>query len=433
MTTPLTRDLHSLATMPELVALSPADRDRARELSQALRPSRRTPAYLNALVVFGLATWLQKRAPELAVNAERCASGQQWYAEILNAPCNVQVGEFQVCLLPTLSWSDPEVTLPRAVLDLPEFNAHFYIVVGLDEDLEAAAVLGFLRRDRLAALQTDLEPQLDWTYALPLTAFNPNIDELLLDLQCLEPAALPLPTLESAPNLSPELCAGLCERLPSAGDRPLWELLTWPQGAALLRQPRLLPWLQRAAARDRQTASRHLGDLVNLVSQQAVNLGNWVQERAAELTSDRNWQLIADSGLRRVGTQTPGVTLASLLDEIQRNTDTQIPARAGRGYLDLELGGGARVYAVAWSLSYEDSWMLLLILGAIPGQPTPHGLQWRIIDETGILVEETLRSQGSNDYLFAQAIGAYDEKFLVAVSDAQGRTETLPPFEFSLG
>jgi len=433
MTAEFTRDLETSPAHPDAVALLPEERDRARNLTQALRSHCQTQAYLNALALFGFATWLRKRAPELRFDADRCAAEQGLLAEILNASCNVRVGNFSVCLLPTLAWSDSEVTLPRAVVDLPEFNAHFYVVVGLEEDLQVASALGFLRRDRLAALQADLEPQLDWTYALPIEAFNPDLDELLLDLQCLDPATLPLPAPEATPVLSPALCAGLRDRLPRAGDRPLWEVLSWQQGAALLRQPCLLQWLQRSAIGDRTNLARHLQDLICLVSQPAVNLSLWLHESAEELAAGLEWQLVIDSGLRRVGTQTPGVILASLLDEIQRNTETQIPARAGRGYLDLELGGGARVYAVAWSLSYEDSWMLLLILGAIPGRPTPHGLSWRIADETDILIEETLLPQRANDYLFAQVVGAYNEKFLVTISDARGTTETLPPFEFCLG
>ncbi|NJL01456.1 MAG: DUF1822 family protein [Spirulinaceae cyanobacterium RM2_2_10] len=432
MTTQWTQDLQPLAAAPEIVPLGPTEREQAATISQVLRPSRRTQAYLNVLALFGFAAWLQQRAPELALQIESCTNAQRLRAELLDATCNVQVGGFQVCLLPTLSWSDAEVALPRAVVDLPEFNAHFYILVGIDEDLHAAAVIGALRRDRLTTLQADLDPQIDWTYALPRNQFNANTDELLLDLQCLEPVALPLPAAEPIPDLSPQQRDSLTEHLLNLGDRPLWEVLTWPQSATLLRQPRLLEWLQRTATGDRQSLNRHLTDLLQLISQPAVNVGLWLHERAEELTTGFQWQLVAEPALRRVGTQTPGVTLASLLNEIERNTGTPVPARAGRGYLDLEIGGGVRVYAVAWSLSYEDNWILLLILGAIPGHPTPHGLQWRIADETDTLIEETLLPQRTNDYLFAQVIGSYAEKFLVTVTDASGATETLPPFEFCL-
>ncbi len=439
MTTDLTdltdsiADLQTFAARSETLPLLPTDCDRARDLSQALRPQRQTQAYLNALALFGFATWLQKRAPEIAINADRCAREQCLVAEILNAACPVQVGAFRVCLVPTLAWSDIEVTLPRAVVEVPEFNAHFYVLVGIEEDLQVTAVLGFLRRDHLTALAADLEPQTDWTYALPRNAFNPDSDELLLDLQCLAPTAVPLPSPEPAAPLAAEVWAALGERLPATGDRPLWEVLTWAEGVALLRQPRLLQWLQRTAAAADPTRHHHLQDLLCLLSQPAVNLGLWLQERAAELVQDSAWQLVTESGFRRVATQTPSATLASLLGEIQHQTGTPIPARAGRGYLDLDLGGGARVYAVAWSLSYEDNWMLLLILGAIPGKPTPYGLRWRIADETGLLVEEALLPQRANNYLFAQVVGAYEEKFLVTLTDAHGATTTLPPFEFYLG
>jgi hypothetical protein len=121
------------------------------------------------------------------------------------------------------------------VLDLPEFTAHFYVVIGIEEDLEIAAIRGFLRYDQLVNYQSELQPEVDWNYHLPLAWFNREPNELLLYLQCLAPTAIPLPEIPTHRQASlRRMQTPLLNLLPQLHSRPLWQVLTWEQATAVL-------------------------------------------------------------------------------------------------------------------------------------------------------------------------------------------------------
>ena len=161
----------------------------------------------------------------------------------IEAACNLKVGKFKVCLVAIGTATDEVVALPRAVIDLPEFTAHFYVVVEIIEELEQATIHSFLRYDQLLKRQrsVNLIPEPDWTYNLPLAWFETNVDDLLLYLRCLEPHAIPLPKTSSLPvsNSRREAVEVLLSQTDSL-DGELWQVLTWEQGAIMLTTPDLL-------------------------------------------------------------------------------------------------------------------------------------------------------------------------------------------------
>jgi hypothetical protein len=117
-----------------------------------------------------------------------------------------------------------------------------------------------------------------------------------------------------------------------------------------------------------------------------------------------------------------------------RQTEVEIPLEARGAYRDLRLAGmPLRLYAVTWPLlsSSIPEWTLLLVLGATPGTYLPTGVQLRVSDQTGILVERVLDAQPRHAYFFTRVVGTWDEKFIVTVSLPTGIEQTLPPFSFN--
>jgi hypothetical protein len=111
----------------------------------------------------------------------------------------LQVGKFKLCLLTNNSLSDDEIVVPRAVVDLPEYIAHFYVLIEVLEEQETAIVSGFLSYQQLMEKQTaaNLQPETDWTYQIPVSWFAQAPDYLLLNLRCLEPNAITLPVTKN--------------------------------------------------------------------------------------------------------------------------------------------------------------------------------------------------------------------------------------------
>jgi hypothetical protein len=445
--TDLTDDWVEFEKLTETIPLEAEQLDQALELSDQIgNEARKWQVYFQVLALLSFEEWLQQREPEICVNRERSSVLQPEYANALDAVCNLNIGEFRVCLIPTISFSDEEVTVPRAVIDLPEFTAHFYVVIGIEEELEVAAIRGFLRHDQLVNYQPQLQAEADWTYQLPLAWFNREPDELLLYLQCLDPTAIPLPEIPTNRQATlARMQAALLTLLPQLRNRPLWQVLTWEQGAAVLTTPDLLNWLYQSLTENAADFTNHLSDLLQILTQQAVNVRRWLRNQMDEVMQELSWEVLpAPSPLRgtepirelpapfplRRTEQNPARDLDEIFTEISRTHELEIPASAGRAYRDLTLGSQLRLYAVTWSLPDDDGWTLLLILKAISGNEPLYEMTLRVSDQTDVLVEESLQDDSNHDYVFTQVAGSYEDKFLATITKASGEVQTLPPFEF---
>ncbi|MDJ1181346.1 DUF1822 family protein [Roseofilum sp. BLCC_M91] len=431
--------------------LSPLDfSDRSVELSPSLEPFVLTETddeaakpfadnwsnYTQALAILGFYGWLGDREPTLALDPDPLRVLNRLYSQHLNAIFHLPVNGFKVCLLPTISWSEEEVAVPRVAVELAEFTDQLYIIVSLDEDLEAIAIRGFLNFPQLTARTAQIHPSPDWNYYLPIAQFHPNLDDLLLTLQCLSPAAIK--TLETPldPSTLHSYKPHLQEHLPQIKHRPLWQILTWEESIALWLYPELLQWLEPKPEEQPETLNKYLGDLLTLLIQPAIDVTKWLQNEVEDLQNqghEGGWQLIPATAFRRHLPLSPATDLSTLLTQIYQETGVSVPSDAGRAYQDLNLGLGVRLYAITWCLSYEDSWTLLLILGSSSRQPLNSDLGWRISDQTGILVEEKVNLDHPSTYLFTQVIGTYDEKFVVTLFSSLGTAISLPPFAFPWG
>ncbi|BAZ02079.1 hypothetical protein NIES37_60870 [Tolypothrix tenuis PCC 7101] len=407
-----TDDYFEFSQFSEIITLESEYLTEAIKFSQnSLNKSRQWQIYLQYLAFFACHAWLEQREPTLAISKAELLAWQSQYSNVIDTAFNISIGKFKVCLIPTITFSAEEVIIPRALVDLPEFNAHFYVVISLAEELELASIRGFLRYDQLIKYQPELQPELDWNYCLPLTCFNSEVNELLLYLQCLSPTAITLPEIPSErQNLVTTIQPELLNLLPQLHKSPLWLVLTWEQGVAILTTP----------------------DLLQILTQPTVNVRSWLHHQLHEVIPEFSWQVLAPlSPLLRIK-QTPEQELENILTNIQHTYKIDIPKLAGRAYQEIKLENPLRLYAVTWSLPDENpGWNLLLILKNMASNSSSSGFTLRVSDKTEILVEEELQTNHQQEYIFTLIEGSYDDQFLVNITSTNGQTQTLPPLEFT--
>jgi hypothetical protein len=428
------------------IILSDDDIDRAAEISDRI-PNRlkQWQVYLNCLALSAFEKWLDERAESLKINPDKCTILQPALANFINGVANLQVGEFKVCLIATGSLSDEMVSLPRVIMDLPEFIPHFYVLVEVLEERQSANVYAFLSYQELLERQNLTSLQSDGNYQLPISCFDNNPDRLLLYLRCLEVSAISLPAIP--PNRAEILARvqnQLLKLLPELqlSERELSDILTWEQATAVFTNPELLNWVytlqQDLQQQNHPPANTFLRDLIQLITQPAVNAGRWLGNELDELAQGLSWVLLPSfvpaSGMRPM--RSPEEEFEVIATQL-RQRGLEIPIQARGAYQDILLAGiPLRMYAVTWYLvgeSEQREWSLLLILGAPALSSLPADIKLRVSDQTGILDELGLNAESEDAYIFTRVVGNWDEKFLVSVSLMDGVEVTLPPFAFDLG
>ena len=426
----------------EAIALSPAAINEAVKLSAQLpNAQRQWQTYLNALALFGFQEWLAERDSLIKINPEKSSLFKPAIANVIEPVIDLKINNFKLCLITTGSLTDEEVTIPRAIVDLPEFVPHFYVLMEVQEEEEIAVMRGFIAYNQLVELRktVNLKADEDWTYQLPLTWFDGNCNRLLLNLRCLSPTAIPLPTVPNNRLMQLAKMRGQLARLLPKLQSPesqLWQVLTWEEGAVVLTSPELLNWIYQLQRKDGENydinLTKYLSDLLQLITAKAINVGRWLWNELDELAREFSWQLLPNL--------TPVSALRSPTEEFEviirelHNNNVDIPLEARGAYRNLNLAGiSLRLYALTWALvSVEISeWTLLLVVGSPSGIPMPSGLKLRVSDQTGILVEEGLEVDDNSSYFFTSVVGNWDEKFLATVSLGSVIEETLPPFSFN--
>ena len=210
---------------------------------------------------------------------------------------NLIVGKYKICLLTNGVAIDELITVDRAIIDLPEYAAHFYVLINVVEEQQEVCIDRWIgHQEILARKQTaNLTAEADWTYELPLAWFNPETDDLLLQLRCLEPSAIVLPATETASNIQSQL-ESLIPQLQSGN--ALHQILTWEQGAAILSNPDLVRWLYELQT-NRLSLSNAIASLRNRLSttitevtQRAINVKAWLSDELDELAQNLSWTLL---------------------------------------------------------------------------------------------------------------------------------------------
>lgn len=427
----------------EAIDLAPAVIDRAVTLSSNIpNEERQWQTYINGLALGCFEEWLASRASGLTFNQNHCSILQPAVANAIDAVCNLDVNGFKICLIAIGGFMDEEVTLPRAVVDLPEYTPHFYVLVQVQEELETANIQGFLSYEQLVNQHAtiNVHAEEDWTYQLPFSWFDTDSNQLLLNLRCLEPTAISLPEVQKDRSMQLTQMRSELEALLPQLQSPqcqLWQVLTWEQGAVVLSNPELLNWvyqLQRQSEQPKPLASvrKHLADTLQLLTQPTLNAGRWLLGELDELAQELSWVLLPNLA-PATAMRSPAEEFVAIVTQLKQ-TDIAIPPEARGAYRDLRLAGmPLRLYAVTWPLLSDSTpeWTLLLVLGATPGSNLPPGLQLRVSDQTDILVERVLDAQQRNSYFYTRIVGTWEEKFIVTVSLPSGIEQTLPPFSFN--
>lgn len=231
------RDL--IEIYPETIELEPEEFSRAKQLSDRVQGEpRQWQLYLTHLAVLALAKWLKVRARGKPMNLEAPTSLQPDWAQLIDAATPLQVGDFRLCALVTESWLDDLISLPKAALELPEFAAHFYIAIAIEEEDATARLLGYWRRDRLWDYCKMQPPNSAWHYDLPLAGFDPQIDRLLYDCRYLDPQAFPLPAALPIPDWTRSQLTQFLRVLHSEEPED-WQQMSWERGQMALRYPEL--------------------------------------------------------------------------------------------------------------------------------------------------------------------------------------------------
>ena len=277
---------------------------------------------------------------------------------------------------------------------------------------------------------------LDWNYAIPSGLFTAKMEKLLVNLQCLEPDAVTLPNIASdRENKLIESQTILQQILPEIKTQPLWKKLTWERAVITVTNPDLRHWLYQSLINNNPNLNLHLKDLFELLTQKAINLGEWIQHQVNEIEEELTWQMLSSPAMspsfRDINIDNPAAILNNILTQISEVTDINIPSNAGRAYQEFSLTIPLRLYAVTWLVSEtEKTWSLLLILGGTPNSIPPYGVKLRISDRYSILQEQELTSDLGVAYLCTKLQATASEKLLVTITPPDGSTEIARLFEF---
>ena len=425
------------------IELSPSQIDRAIELSDRLEnPERQWRTYLNCLALFGFETWLESRDDALAIDIDNCSVMQPSYANYIDGVFNLNVGDYKICLLTNGVAIDEFVAIDRALLDLPEYAAHFYLLVDVIEEQAEVKLNSFIAYDEIVRYRqtTNLVADADWTYELPGSWFEQPPDSLLLYLRCMQPQ-IQLPAVAATENISAQLEPQLETLLPQLRSPvPLHQVLTWSQAAPILSNPNLLKWLYHLQS-DRPTVADSLTALRSALAQTAINVKAWLSNELDELARNLAWTLLpppvfAVKGLRDlsvVNRTSPTEEFAAIVTQLRRSGE-DIPPEARGACQDFTLGDRQlRLFAVIWRVVERNipEWSLLLVLGGQPNSYLPQGLQLELKESETLLDTKTVDRDTADSYLYTQVIGELNEQFTVRITLADGTAFIFPDFVFN--
>ena len=427
------------------IELSSAQIDRAVELSdRIINPDRQWRTYLNSLALFGFEPWIEERDNSLTLNSADCSVKYPSYASYIDGVFNLTVGKYKICLLTNGVAIDEFISIDRALIELPEYIAHFYVLVNVVEEYAEVNVDRFIRYDEIVRRKqaANLSADADWIYEIPLAWFNCEPDDLLLYLRCLEPYAIELPAIATNSNIQSEL-EPLLPRLRSG--EALHRVLTWSQAAPILSDRSLLDWLYELQT-TKPSITNSLADLrdrlsarVSEITQRAINVKAWLSDELDELARELSWTLLsipAASSFRDLEVNdraSPDEELAAIITKL-KTSEENIPETVCGVCKDFDLASHAlRLFAVTWDVAEiedEPEWILLLVLGAQPDNYLPQGLKLEVTANNVVIDEKIVAEDADDLYLYAPIDGELDDQITVSIILANGTSFTFPNLVF---
>jgi hypothetical protein len=421
----------------EAITLTSISIQQAIQLSSKIpNQKRQWQAYFNILALFAFTEWVTERIPEISIVQENSSILQPEYANFIEGVCNLQIGEFKICLLTIGSLTDDEIYLPRPALEIPEFTAHFYVLMEVSEEINTATIIGFISYDQLIERfrKTNLLADSDWTYPIPLSWFNDRTEDLLLYLRCLDSKAIVLPDIPVRyPESLSAIQAQLSPILPAlkSGEQEIWQLINWQQAIEILTNPPLLNWLHQELISVNQAPS---------LTQKILNVSLWLRDELDDLARELSWVLLPAFNSERLSLasattmRSPIEELEAIVTQLERRGTAISPTARGACKTFNLASIPLRLYALSWPLLSTENipeWKLLLILGGLPtGNRPPNGVKIQVSDNDRLLVEQELNQNTIEPYLYTLVAGTWDEQFTVTITLNNCVTLTLPPFAF---
>jgi hypothetical protein len=203
------------ALREEQIELSEDQIEQAVHLSESITdPSQQWQLYIHALALVGFKQWLSEWAPDLEIDESHYSLFQP---DQLVAVCNFSVAKFNICLIAIPIALESTVDLPKAIVDRHQFAPHFYTLIEVQEEQMQVKVRGYLRQDKLFEQQRShpLKSISEDRYAVPITWFNPDSTDLLLELRCLKP--YPITSLSPSPIINVSHWAAWLDLATAAG------------------------------------------------------------------------------------------------------------------------------------------------------------------------------------------------------------------------
>jgi hypothetical protein len=261
--------------LPEVIWLESDHFAQATELSHDFADEAlQWQSYVNALAWLGFNQWLSEKMPEQVSILDHAATAQL-AANFSAGVCQIEIGEFKLCLIAVEHVLDEVVHIPPAAIFDPQLAAHFYVVQEVCLEEEQVIIRGFLRYDQLTHYlhQFGGLPTIDDRHPIPLSCFDPEPNHLLSYCRYLETISipLPLPTTEIAPSTP--------AKLPAALQDPKTNLSQWLQDRVeegwLAIDSLIYPEAYLALSTRNAESSISKGKLINLglkLEQQSVAL-----------------------------------------------------------------------------------------------------------------------------------------------------------------
>lgn len=399
--------------------------------------------YLNGLALFGFEQWLAEWMPDSVIDHAQCSLFQPAYANLIEVVCNLHVNQFRLCLIVSCDRTDSVVECAKAAIELADFVPDFYVLVEVMEEEMQVDIYGYQRHDILQQhLQTHtFAPTLEWFYPLQCNWFNPEPTSLLLELRGLEAktwarSPLPSPALLSVAQLQTRF-ATLAPQLRSAETMPQ-QLLTWKEGATILRHPELVEeLLQIGVAGRRQKAEEIQNSKFKTLqnteqnTSSSINVAAWMRDRLDAVAQELAWLLMPalTPAMAELRTADPFTDVQSALAD----TGLTIPPEARGAYQELSVNSTLlRLYAIAWALPPANDppeWSLLVVLSAFQGEGLPRGMGLQVSAD-GELLTNPIAESTAIPHIYTRVIGTWDEQFCFAISLPNGERIQFPPFAF---
>jgi len=352
----------------------------AMQHSLDVAPADQWQAYLNGLALQSFEQWLHQR-------------GWTQPTESINVfpTCQIRVNQLRLTLVPIESQPDELISIPSASLD-PTNPSLFYVLIAIYEEQGQALIYGFLRHDQFL---THLQAQ---PHSLPLAWVNADPDRLLLYLRCLTPMTIPIaesstPAVPSSSNpLQPLMNAHLWlqNQLDAIAQEFAWTLLP---------SLTLAPGFRSLSSTDYPLSTTSI----------------------AQPTT--------------AGDRSPVEEVEALLRQLERQ-GMVLPAQLGIAYREWSMNSiPLRLYAVTGVISEPNQspeWMLLLLLGTQPNAMLPVNTTLLVQTETEVLVEQRSEASTESNFLIAQVIGQWNERFIATITLPDGNAITLPTFGFQV-